>query len=72
MQSSRHPTASPHYSRCYPHLALRVCTVVLPLAACMAHDLIQEVELLTLYKAMVDNGPDLFSLHRVSIEAPFR
>lgn len=32
----------------------------------------QEVELLTLYKAIVDNGPDLFSLHRVDLEAPFR
>lgn len=32
----------------------------------------QEVELLTLYKAIVDSGPDLFSLHRVDLEAPFR
>lgn len=34
--------------------------------------LFQEVELLMLYKAIVDNGPDLFSVHGVDIEARFR
>lgn len=32
----------------------------------------QEVETLLLYKSIVEEGPDLFSLHRVDIEAPFR
>lgn len=32
----------------------------------------KEVEVLTFYRAVVENGPDLFSLHRGNIEAPFR
>lgn len=33
---------------------------------------IQEVEVLTLYRAIVEDGPDLFSLHKVDVEASFR
>lgn len=32
----------------------------------------QEVEVLTLYKAIVEDGPDLFSLHSPTSDAPFR
>lgn len=31
----------------------------------------QEVEALTLYRAIVEDGPDLFSCHRVELDAPF-
>lgn len=33
---------------------------------------IQEAELMTLYRAIVEEGPDMFSLHRITPEAPFR
>ena len=32
----------------------------------------QEVEVLTLYKSIVEDGPDLFSLHNPTSDAPFR
>lgn len=32
----------------------------------------QEAELMALYKAIVEEGPDMFSLHRATPEAPFR
>ncbi|CAN0377525.1 unnamed protein product [Laminaria digitata] len=31
----------------------------------------EEVEALTLYRAIVEDGPDLFSCHRVELDAPF-
>ncbi|CAM9155912.1 unnamed protein product, partial [Hapterophycus canaliculatus] len=34
-------------------------------------DLSQEVELLKLYESIVEEGPDLFSLHEPSVDAPF-
>lgn len=32
----------------------------------------QEVEVLKLCKSIVEDGPDLFSLHKPSVDAPFR
>eukprot|EP00904_Undaria_pinnatifida_P009495 jgi/Undpi1/5676/HiC_scaffold_2.g00950.m1 len=32
----------------------------------------EEVEVLTLYKSIVEDGPDLFSLHNPTSDAPFR
>lgn len=32
----------------------------------------QEVEMLKLCKSIVEDGPDLFSLHKPSVDAPFR
>lgn len=32
----------------------------------------QEVEILKLCKSIVEDGPDLFSLHKPSVDAPFR
>lgn len=32
----------------------------------------QELEILNLYKSIVEKGPDLFSLHRLHLDATFR
>lgn len=40
--------------------------------ACVLYTISQEVEILTLCRDIVNNGPDLFSMHRVDLDASFR
>lgn len=49
-------------------LLLRGGFIVTAVALCS----LQEVEVLTLYKSIVEDGPDLFSLHNPTSDAPFR
>lgn len=41
-------------------------------AVVVVHVVDQEVEILKLCKSIVEDGPDLFSLHKPSVDAPFR
>lgn len=62
------------WTDCCCCLLLLLCCVVAWNCCCLLllSCSLQEVEVLTLYKSIVEDGPDLFSLHNPTSDAPFR